>query len=172
MPLRFVWVRHSTKKSLEEVKRILEQFKPQVVGLELSKSSFEKLEQYKKRGKSELYYGYQFSKLNGAELLFLDSEKIINEAIQKLRITKIFQLIFLFLMSNLIRLFTGKRLQKLQVRNSPILKHYILEKRNQEFIKGIRNAKDKYPKKRILFIFGRAHKQGIMKGLESSYNHA
>jgi len=168
MPLRFVWVSHYAEESLDEVKRVIKEYKPEVIGLELDEAGLEKLKRYRKREGSELYYGYQYAKRAGATLLLTDQDKKkqMDQALKMLGSLGLLKLGLLFSVKNLGRLFTGQRLRKLKVDDSQILRQHVLVNRDKEFIKQIRDAQARFKGKRLLFIFGRAHKPGIVKGLK------
>jgi pheromone shutdown protein TraB len=165
--VRFVWVTHNSPESLELVKNTLKQFRPELIGLELDKPRLKKLLAYEKREASEFYAAYLYSKAHKVPLAFLDRRDNLGEF--RMGPFGWARLVMLLLLKNLIRVFSGKCPRKLSVKDVPGLEEHVVGQRDAVFIRRITHLVGKSQRKRILFIFGKAHRKGILKGLAQTF---
>ena len=163
----FLWIKHYDSNSLKRVKKTFDKFCPDIIGLELDKTRLEKIKNHKSREKSEMFYAAEYSKENNCELIFLDNfhDVILKDMISSISIVDFFKIFFNFMKSNLLKLFKFQRLRKLKVADTPAIKDAIIRKRDILFIKEIKIVLAKHPNKKVLFIFGANHREGILKGL-------
>ncbi len=165
MVLKFIWVKHGERISRRKVLESLQTFKPDVVGLELSDYSLEKLKQYKRRNESELFLAYTYAGRKGITVRLLDDPLFIKQLLDKLSFFSIILMFTKLCLINILRLFTGKRLKKLQIEDNESLYNEIVKKRDNYFSREIINLKKEFPEKKILLIFGKAHKKGILTNI-------
>ena len=170
--IKFVWVTHYKKESLENVKSVLAKFRPDLIGLELDKTRLSKLIKYKKRHKSGAFEGYSYAKAHNIPIAFMDNSHHENfhKLLDSLGFFSYIRLFVLFSIKNLLRLLIGKRLRKLRVEDDLLVEKYLLKERDKHFVCQIKKISAENKGKRILFIFGRAHKKGILKGVMSTTN--
>ncbi len=163
----FVWVRHAYSESVKRVKNSLEDFSPEILGIEISKNALELQKVHKHNHKSELFLAYQYGIKHRLKIELMDDEgrSIHKKALDKVGLLGLVNLVFWFLLNNVIRLLKGQKLKKLQIEDSPILKHYIIDRRDDLFSKKVKKIISENPDKRILFIFGKSHKEGILQRL-------
>ncbi len=162
---KFVWVRHYEPASLERVEQSLARFRPQLIGIELDDARLKKLLHYKKKQNSEFYAAYSYAKEKRIPLVLLDKGHSIDALARRLSLLTYMRLLVLFTLKNLFRLLLMKPFRKLKVRDSALIEGYILKERDELFVARIRELAAQNKGKRILLIFGRAHRQGILKGL-------
>jgi len=166
--LRFVWVAHNDPQSIEEVRLALSSFNPDIICLELTIEIMKKLLKSKLRFKSEMFLAYRYAVENNKRLIFLEKDQERALFLMDISIIKLLYLLFIFICRNLKNILSFNKLEKIDPRMISWLSKLLIEERDKLLTKKIKTITNNYPHKRILFVIGKAHKEGILRLLKCS----
>ncbi len=163
--VRFVWVRHGYYESLEAVKQQLQDFEPEIIGIEMNRHGLQQLLAYKHRARSEFFEAYKFAKKFKRKIVLMDTQKskIMNKLDKEIGIREMIEICLRFCISNLKRLLKRQQLKKLSVDEVSPVNKYIVKERDEALSKKVMEVIQKNKGRKILFIFGKAHKKGILQ---------
>ena len=162
----FVWITHNDPSSVAEVKGRLDAFKPDIIGLEITKVLLEKLVNSKHREKSEMYVAYRYAEEKGVKLYLMETDPEREHMLRAQTLFSISRYIFQYVLCNLSRILKLKRPRKLKLKEGTRLWDNVINRRDEIFSKKIKTIISNHKDAGILFIFGKAHKRGITKRLE------